>query len=90
MTFGSIVGYSAYAYALDTLPVAVVSIYPYINSIVAVGVGWLFYREPFGIVEAVAMVIIFIGVAIVKRTQSVSPWPAPWRRVRRRPRRIRS
>jgi drug/metabolite transporter (DMT)-like permease len=34
--FGSIVGYSSYAYALDRLPVAVVSVYPYINSIVAV------------------------------------------------------
>ena len=35
VTFGSIVGYSAYAYALDRLPVAVVSIYPYVNSVVA-------------------------------------------------------
>ena len=48
VTFGSIVGYSAYAYALDRLPVAVVSVYPYVNSVVAVALGWLFYREPFG------------------------------------------
>jgi drug/metabolite transporter (DMT)-like permease len=66
--FGSIVGYSSYAYALDKLPVAVVSIYPYINSIVAVTLGWLFYREPFGWLEAVAMVVIFLGVGIVKRS----------------------
>jgi len=65
--FGSIVGYSSYAYALDKLPVAVVSVYPYINSIVAVALGWLVYREPFGWVEAVAMIVIFIGVAVVKR-----------------------
>ena len=38
--FGSIVGYSAYAYALDRLPVAVVSVYPYVNAIVAVALGW--------------------------------------------------
>jgi drug/metabolite transporter (DMT)-like permease len=67
VVFGSIVGYSSYAYALDKLPVAVVSIYPYINSIVAVTLGWLFYREPFGLVEAVAMAIIFLGVGVVKR-----------------------
>ncbi len=67
VVFGSIVGYSSYAYALDKLPVAVVSVYPYINSIVAVGLGWLVYREPFGWIEAVAMIVIFAGVALVKR-----------------------
>ncbi|MDQ6700481.1 MAG: EamA family transporter, partial [Acidobacteriota bacterium] len=66
VTFGSIVGYSAYAYALDKLPVAIVSIYPYVNALVAVSLGWLFYREPFGWREAVAMLVIFTGVAIVK------------------------
>ena len=65
--FGSIVGYSAYVYAMDRLPVAIVSIYPYVNAVVAVALGWLFYREPFGRREALAMAIIFAGVAIVKR-----------------------
>lgn len=65
--FGSLVGYSAYIYALDRLPVAIVSVYPYVNAVVAVGLGWLFYREQFGIREALAMVIIFAGVGIVKR-----------------------
>ena len=67
VTFGSIVGYSAYLYALEHLPVPVVSIYSYINPVVAVFLGWLFYREPFGIRELIAMVTIFIGVALVKR-----------------------
>jgi drug/metabolite transporter (DMT)-like permease len=65
--FGSIVGYSAYVYAMDRLPVAIVSVYPYVNAVVAVALGWLFYREPFGRREALAMAIIFAGVAIVKR-----------------------
>ena len=65
--FGSIVGYSAYVYAMDRLPVAIVSVYPYVNAVVAVTLGWLFYREPFGRREALAMVVIFAGVAIVKR-----------------------
>ena len=49
------------------LPVAIVSIYPYVNAVVAVALGWLFYREPFGWRETVAMAIIFAGVAVVKR-----------------------
>ena len=65
--FGSIVGYSSYIYVMDRLPVAVVSIYSYVNAIVAVGLGWLFYREPFGLKEAAAMVVIFGAVAAVKR-----------------------
>ncbi|MGH9663680.1 MAG: EamA family transporter [Bryobacteraceae bacterium] len=64
---GSIIGYSAYLYALHRLPVAVVSLYTYVNPTVAVLLGWLFYREPFGARAAAAMAIIFCGVAVVKR-----------------------
>lgn len=67
VVFGSIVGYSSYVYALEKLPVALVSIYTYINPIVAVLLGWLFYRESFGAREALAMAVIFVGVALVKR-----------------------
>lgn len=73
--FGSIVGYSAYLYALAHLPVAVVSVYPYVNAVVAVALGWLVYREPFGWREALAMTVIFAGVAIVK-WQSAKAKPA--------------
>jgi drug/metabolite transporter (DMT)-like permease len=67
VTFGSIIGYSAYVFAMDRLPVALTSMYTYINPVVAVFVGWLVYREPFGFREAVAVAVIFAGVAIVKR-----------------------
>jgi drug/metabolite transporter (DMT)-like permease len=67
--FGSIVAYSAYVYCLDKLPVSMVSIYTYINPLVAVSLGWLFYREPVGSREFWAMAIIFTGVYLVKRSQ---------------------
>jgi drug/metabolite transporter (DMT)-like permease len=70
VVFGSIVGYSAFIFAMDRLPVAIVSIYPYINAVVAMAVGWLFFREPFGLRELTAMLIIFSGVAIVKWQQA--------------------
>ncbi|MBZ5636077.1 MAG: EamA family transporter [Acidobacteriia bacterium] len=69
--FGGIVGYSCYALALSRLPPATVSIYTYINPVVAVFLGWLVYREPFGLREAGAMAVIFAGVAMVRRAASV-------------------
>jgi drug/metabolite transporter (DMT)-like permease len=67
VVFGSIVGYSAFVYVMEKLPVSVVSIYTYVNPVVAVILGWLFYREPFGSREAAGMAVIFVGVAVVKR-----------------------
>jgi drug/metabolite transporter (DMT)-like permease len=64
--FGGVVGYSAYIFAMDRLPVAIVSVYTYINPIVAVVLGWLFYREQLGGREIIAMLVIFAGVAMVK------------------------
>ena len=65
--FGGVIGYSCYIYAMYHLPVALVSIYTYVNPIVAVLLGWLVYREPFGWRQASAMLVIFAGVTVVKR-----------------------
>jgi len=78
VVFGSIVGYSAYIIALERLPVSVVSIYNYVNPVIAVLLGWLFFREHFGVQELIAMLIIFFGVALVKR-YSRPPAPKPAR-----------
>jgi drug/metabolite transporter (DMT)-like permease len=66
--FGGVIGYSAFIFSMDRLPVALVSIYTYVNPIIAVLLGWLFYREAFGWREVVAMLIIFAGVAMVKHS----------------------
>ncbi len=67
IVFGGIVGYSAYLYAMKHLPVSLVSIYTYVNPVVAVIVGALLYGEGFQPLDLVAMLIIFVGVMIVKR-----------------------
>ena len=67
VVFGSIVGYTSYVYVLKKLPVAIVTLHVYVNPAVAVVLGWLFYREPFGKQEFAAMLAIFAGVAVVKR-----------------------
>jgi drug/metabolite transporter (DMT)-like permease len=65
--FGGIVGYGCYALAIARLPLAIVSIYTYVNPVVAVFLGWLVYRESFGFREAAAMAVIFAGIAVVRR-----------------------
>jgi drug/metabolite transporter (DMT)-like permease len=69
--FGGIVGYSAFVYSMANLPIAIASLYTYVNPVVAVALGWVFFREAFGVRECIAMALIFTGVAIVKR-QSVA------------------
>ena len=66
VVFGSIVGYSAFIYVVKNLPVAVASIYYFVNPLVAVFLGWIFFREPFGVRSAVAMLIVFAGIGIVR------------------------
>ena len=68
--FGGIIGYSAYVIAISRLPVAVASIYSFINPLVAVLLGVWIYGEQFSAREGVAMGIIFAGVALVKWAQS--------------------
>ena len=46
ITGGAMVGYSAYAYVVRTLPVATVATYGYVNPVVAVLLGALILHEP--------------------------------------------
>ena len=71
--FGSIVGYSAFIYVVKNLPVAIASTYYFVNPVVAVLMGWLFLREPFGIRSAIAMLIIFVGIGIVRWSERTKP-----------------
>ncbi|HEY7292587.1 MAG TPA: EamA family transporter [Vicinamibacterales bacterium] len=64
--FGAIAGFTAYAYALKHLSVATVSLYAYINPVIAVVLGALVLGEPFGVRMAVAAAVVFTGVALVR------------------------
>jgi len=75
ITIGSIVGYSAFIYAMHHLPVALVSIYMFVNPIVAVFLGYLFFREPFSYRAATAMLVIFVGIVIVRWSEARGALP---------------
>jgi drug/metabolite transporter (DMT)-like permease len=63
---GSIGGFVAYIYALRHLPVSTVSLYAFINPIIAVILGVLILDEPFGPRIVLASGIVLAGLAIVR------------------------
>jgi len=65
--FGSVIGFAAYSYALQHLDVAIVSLYTYINPVIAVSLGTIVLGEPFHPRMAVAAGIIATGILIVGR-----------------------
>jgi len=64
---GAVIGFAAYSYALQHLPVSVVSIYTYVNPMIAVGLGTWLLGEAFHLRMLVAAAVIIVGVAIVGR-----------------------
>ena len=65
VVFGSLVGYTAYIYLLDHVPVAKVATYAYINPIVAVLLGAAFLHERMHVVEYAGMLFILAAVYLV-------------------------
>lgn len=63
---GTFVGYVCYVYALKHLPVSIVSLYAYVNPVIAVILGSLLLKERFAPRMAVAIVIIFAAMLIVR------------------------
>jgi len=66
IVFGAIGGFTAYAYALKHLPVATVSLYAYVNPLIAVVLGVLVLREPFTVRMTIAAAIVLVGMGMVK------------------------
>jgi drug/metabolite transporter (DMT)-like permease len=65
ITIGSLVGYTCFVYLLDYMSPARLSIHIYVNTIVAVLVGWLFANEHLTWLMFGAMLIVLTGVVII-------------------------
>jgi drug/metabolite transporter (DMT)-like permease len=65
--FGSLLAYSAYVFVISKLPPTQVSIYAYINPIVAVILGWLLLSEKMNGNMIIGTVITLGGVWLVNR-----------------------
>ncbi len=66
IVFGSIVAYGSYTYAVQKLPLSLVTTYSYINPVIALLLGWLALGESLGWREGAAGLVILFGVALVK------------------------
>lgn len=62
---GSVVAFAAYSYALRHLDVAIVSLYTYVNPVIAVALGAWLLDEPFGPRMLAAAALIAAGVFVV-------------------------
>lgn len=66
---GSVVAYSAYVYALQYLPVSTISMYTYINPLIAVVLGTILLSEPFSSRTLTSAALVFAGIAVVRSAQ---------------------
>lgn len=67
VVFGSLVAYSAYVFMISKLPPTQVSIYAYINPIVAVLLGWLLLSEKMNGTMITGTLITLGGIYLVNR-----------------------
>jgi drug/metabolite transporter (DMT)-like permease len=63
---GALAAFPAYAYALKHMPIATVSLYAYINPVIAVILGTVVLDEPFSARMAIAAAVVLAGVAVVR------------------------
>ena len=64
---GSIVAYACYSYVLRKLPMTIVSLYAYVNPIVAVILGWIVLSEKLNLRIGIAILVTVAGIYIVNR-----------------------
>jgi drug/metabolite transporter (DMT)-like permease len=67
-TFGSVLSFIAYLYALQRLPTEQASIYAYVNPVVAVLLGTLLFDEHFTLLIGIGGVITLFGVHLINKT----------------------
>lgn len=64
---GSVAAYACYSYAIKKLPVTIVTLYAYINPIVAVLLGWAVLGETLNLRVGIAIGVTLVGIYIVNR-----------------------
>jgi drug/metabolite transporter (DMT)-like permease len=73
VTFGSLVGYTAYVWLLDNAPLGTVATYAYVNPIVAIVLGAIVLHESLTWAIGVGALLVLACVALVVRTETIPP-----------------
>jgi drug/metabolite transporter (DMT)-like permease len=69
VTFGSIVGYTAYTWLLANAPLGIISTYAYVNPVVAITLGVVFRGEDLTWRLLIGAAIVVVAVATVVRQE---------------------
>lgn len=67
IVFGSVLTYPCYVYALEKLPVGLVSLYAYINPLIALLLGYFFLQERFTPYTGWAVVFVLLAVFFINK-----------------------
>lgn len=65
VTFGSLVGFTAYIWLLEHVPTPKVATYAYVNPAVAVFLGWILHGERIDRYMVIGMIVIIAAVVLV-------------------------
>jgi drug/metabolite transporter (DMT)-like permease len=71
VTFGSLVGYTAYVWLLDNAPIGTVATYAYVNPVVAIALGAIVLHESLTWTISAGAVLVLACVALVVRHESI-------------------
>jgi drug/metabolite transporter (DMT)-like permease len=77
VTFGSLVGYTAYVWLLENAPLGTVATYAYVNPIVAIALGAIVLGESLTWTVAVGAALVLACVAVVVRQEFSVPESPP-------------
>jgi drug/metabolite transporter (DMT)-like permease len=72
VTFGSVVGYTAYVWLLANAPIGLVATYAYVNPVVAISLGVLFRGEHLSWRLLLGAIVVIAAVALVVRQEPAS------------------
>ena len=65
LVVASVIGYGAYTYLLQNVPLSLVSTFAFVNPVVAVVLGWLLLAEPISRSVVIGLFVVLSGTALV-------------------------
>jgi drug/metabolite transporter (DMT)-like permease len=77
VTFGSVIGYTAYVWLLDNAPLGRVATYAYVNPVVAIALGAIVLHESLTWTIGIGAALVLACVAIVVRRETEPATPVP-------------
>ena len=72
ITFGSLIGFTAYTWLLRNAPISLVSTYAYVNPLIAIILGYIFAEETLNFRIIIAGIIIITSVIFINHSSRIN------------------